>query len=191
MSALTRLAAINDHPFLGGLSLSLEALNVDIISWTQPLCRPPHPPYIHPMFTDLYNTDILTLSSTLEKASLSTPDGTARKVSKLCGSWLEIDLNVEGSVVSDCAMRVQACALGQASAAILKESIIGASLDELTAARDSLREMLKAGGEPPTGRFAKLAILQGVAKYPARHTSTMLAFDAAVAGFENAQEKAA
>ena len=143
------------------------------------------------MFTDLYNTDILALSSTLENASLPSPDGTARKVSKLCGSWLEIDLTVEGGIVSDCALRVQACALGQASAAILKEAIIGASLKELTAARDSLRAMLKADGALPAGRFAKLAILQGVAKYPARHTSTLLAFEAAVAAFEDAVERAA
>jgi NifU-like protein involved in Fe-S cluster formation len=143
------------------------------------------------MFTDLYNTDILTLSSTLENAALPTPDGTARKVSKLCGSWLEIDLKTEGGVVSQCAMRVQACALGQASAAILKQSIIGASLESLTSARDSLRAMLKDGGAAPAGRFAKLAVLSGVAKYPARHMSTLLAFDAAVAAFENALENAA
>ena len=143
------------------------------------------------MFTDLYNTDILTLSSTLENASLPAPDGTARKVSKLCGSWLEIDLNIEDGVVSDCALRVQACALGQASAAILKESVLGASLAELTDAREGLRALLKAGGAAPTGRFAKLALLAGVAKYPARHTSTLLAFDAAVAAFETAIERAA
>ena len=143
------------------------------------------------MFTDLYNTDILTLSSTLENASLPSPDGTARKVSKLCGSWLEIDLNIEDGVVSDCALRVQACALGQASAAILKESVLGASLAELTDAREGLRALLKAGGAAPTGRFAKLALLAGVAKFPARHTSTMLAFDAAVTAFENALERAA
>ncbi|WP_427454599.1 iron-sulfur cluster assembly scaffold protein [Litorimonas sp. WD9-15] len=138
------------------------------------------------MFSDLYNTDILSLSATLENAALPNPDGTARKVSKLCGSWLEIDLNVEDGVVSDCALRVQACALGQASAAILKESIIGSTLAELKTARDGLQALLKAGGEPPTGQFAKLALLSGVAAYPARHTSTLLAFEAAVAAFEAA-----
>ncbi len=143
------------------------------------------------MFTELYNTDILSLAATLENTSLSCPDGIARKVSKLCGSWLEIDLNVEDGVVSDCAMRVQACALGQASAALLKEVIVGASLEDLTLARDGLNAMLKEGGEPPAGRFMKLATLKGVAKYPARHTSTLLAFDAAVAAFENALESAA
>ena len=143
------------------------------------------------MFTDLYNTDILSLSSTLENAALSLPGGTARKVSKLCGSWLEIDLNIEDGVVSQCALRVQACALGQASAAILKEAIIGANFDEIKTARDSLHAMLKSGGTVPAGRFAKLALLAGVAKYPARHTSTLLAFEAALAAFEMAQENAA
>jgi len=140
------------------------------------------------MFSELYNTDILSLSATLENAELPSPDGTFRKVSKLCGSWLEIDLKVENDLVSDCALRVQACALGQASAAILKESIIGSSLAELRSARDSLRAMLKEGGDAPTGRFSKLGLLAGVAKYPARHISTLLAFDAAVSAFEAAQD---
>ena len=147
--------------------------------------------YIYPMFAELYNSDILTLSSTLENAALPWPDGTARKVSKLCGSWLEIDLNIEEGVVSDCALRVQACALGQASAAILKDAIIGANLEELTAAREGLRALLKDGAQPPRGRFEKLSLLSGVAKYPARHTSTLLAFDAAVAAFDDAVEHAA
>jgi len=122
---------------------------------------------------------------------LSSPDGTARKVSKLCGSWLEIDLNLDGDVVSECALRLQACALGQASAAILKEQIVGASLEELSAARDGLKAMLKEGAEPPSGRFKKLALLSGVSKYPARYTSTLLAFDAAVVAFESALDGAA
>jgi len=143
--------------------------------------------YILLMFTDLYNTDILSLSATLENAELSSPDGTARKVSKLCGSWLEIDLKIDAGAVTDCALRVQACALGQASAAILKQAIIGATLSDLRTARDGLRAMLKEGAEAPSGRFEKLALMAGVAKYPARHTSTMLAFDAAVEAFESAQ----
>jgi len=136
-------------------------------------------PYISLMFDDLYNTDILTLSASLKNERLDAPNGTARKVSKLCGSWLEIDVNMDGDVVSEVALRVQACALGQSSAAILQQGIIGASLEEITEAKDALRAMLKSDGEPPKGRFERLALLKGVKAYPARHTSTMLAFDAA------------
>jgi len=132
------------------------------------------------MFTELYNTDILSLSATLVNETLEAPQGTSRKVSKLCGSWVEIDVNVAGGIVSEAALRVQACALGQASAAILKAQIIGSDLEALTTARDGLRAMLKEAGEPPTGRFAQLKLLLGVADYPARHASTLLAFDAAV-----------
>jgi len=138
------------------------------------------------MLGTLYSTDILTLSSTLENAALDHPDGTARKVSKLCGSWVEIDVALDGDQVSDAAMRVQACALGQASAAILKERIVGSSLAELIEARDGLRAMLKEERPAPTGRFERLILLEGVRAYPARHQSTMLAFDAAVAAVEMA-----
>ena len=106
-------------------------------------------PYISLMFDDLYNTDILTLSASLKNERLDAPNGTARKVSKLCGSWLEIDVNMDGDVVSEVALRVQACALGQSSAAILQQGIIGASLEEITEAKDALRAMLKSDGEPP------------------------------------------
>ncbi|MEP6342313.1 MAG: iron-sulfur cluster assembly scaffold protein [Maricaulaceae bacterium] len=144
------------------------------------------------MLDDLYNTDILTLSAQLVDARLDATDGTAlygtaREVSKLCGSTLEIDVKFEDGLVSDVALRVEACALGQSSAAILQEAIIGASLQEIITARDALKAMLKAGGEPPLGRFAKLSLLRGVADYPARHTSTLLAFEAAIKAIEAAQ----
>lgn len=136
------------------------------------------------MIDDLYNTDILALSSTLRNETLNPFHGTSRKVSKLCGSWVEIDVKREGDVVSEAALRVQACALGQASAAILKESIVGATFEELVDARDALRAMLKENGKSPTGRFEKLKLLKGVKAYSARHTSTLLAFEAAVEAVE-------
>ena len=138
------------------------------------------------MISDLYNCDILGLAATLKNERLDAPHGTSRKVSKLCGSWLEIDINVENGCVSECALRVQACAIGQSSAAILQENIIGANIEELTFARESLRAMLKEAGPAPEGRFKKLALLESVRQYPARHTSTMLAFDAAVEAMDMA-----
>jgi NifU-like protein involved in Fe-S cluster formation len=46
--------------------------------------------------------------------------------------------------------------------------------------------MLKEDGEAPIGRFEKLKLLKGVKAYPARHTSTLLAFEAAVEAIEKA-----
>ena len=138
------------------------------------------------MLGSLYSTDVLSLASTLENGHLFAPDGTARKLSKLCGSEVEIDVAMDGDRVADAAIRIEACALGQASAALLLEQIRGATLDELVAARDALRAMLKEDGPAPTGRFARLALLEGVRAYPARHQSTLLAWEAAVAAVEAA-----
>lgn len=132
------------------------------------------------MVGGLYNTDILSLAGQLRAERLTEPDGTARKTARLCGSELELDVEMDGERVADAAIRVQACALGQASAAVLMDSVVGATLEELVEARDSLAAMLKEGGATPEGRFARLALLEGVREYPARHQSVMLAWDAAV-----------
>lgn len=132
------------------------------------------------MIDSLYNSDILGLAAALRNERLTRPCASARKVSKLCGSELEIDIAMNNGLVSEAAVRVKACALGQASAAVLMSAIEGASLAEIETARDALRAMLKSGGAAPSGRFEKLSALSGVAQYPARHASTLLAFDAAV-----------
>lgn len=142
------------------------------------------------MFDDLYNTEILTLSASLKNEYLEELHGTSRKVSKLCGSWVEIDVQLKAGLVAACALRVEACALGQSAAAILQQNIIGASLNEISEAVLALRAMLKEGAEPPTGRFAKLALLRGVQAYPVRHTSTLLAFEAAREAVQMALENA-
>ncbi|PHS37409.1 MAG: iron-sulfur cluster assembly scaffold protein [Robiginitomaculum sp.] len=140
------------------------------------------------MIDGLYNSDVLSLAANISHVGrLDAPCGSARKVAKLCGSWVEIDVCIKDGLVTDFAQRLQACALGQAAAAILARSVIGASPADIQTARDGLYAMLKQGEEPPTGRFAKLALLADVANYPARHLSTMLAFDAVLAALENAQ----
>jgi NifU-like protein involved in Fe-S cluster formation len=136
---------------------------------------------------DLYSSRILQLAADMPRAGrLDAPDGSAERTAKLCGSRIRVDVAVDDSRVSDFAQDVQACALGQAAAAVLGANVLGASLPELESARDGLRAMLKADGPAPGGRFADLAVLAAVKDYPARHASTMLAFEAAVAAMTNA-----
>jgi NifU-like protein involved in Fe-S cluster formation len=75
---------------------------------------------------------------------------------------------------------VQACALGQSSAAILYKNIINAEFKEVIDARNSLVLMLNGSDACFSPRFSELELLRGVSEYPARHTSTLLAFNAAV-----------
>lgn len=139
------------------------------------------------MIDDLYSRRILKLAAEMPHAGrLAAPQASAEKVSKLCGSRIVVDLSLTDGVVSDFAQEVHACALGQAAAGVLGAHVIGASVSELESARDALKAMLKSGGPPPTGRFAELANLRIVRDYPARHASTMLAFEAAVAAAHKA-----
>jgi NifU-like protein involved in Fe-S cluster formation len=132
------------------------------------------------MIDDLYSAKILKLAANMPRAGrLAAPDASSEKVSKLCGSRVVVDLRVEDGRVVDFAQDVQACALGQASAAVLGENVVGARVDEIESARDQLRAMLKAGGPAPEGRFVDLKVLEPVKDYPARHASTLLAFEAA------------
>ena len=132
------------------------------------------------MIDDLYSARVLKLAANLPRSGrLARPDASAEKVSKLCGSRVLVDVAVEDGRVADFAQEVKACALGQASASVLGAHVIGATLQELEQARDDFRAMLKEGGAPPAGRFAELALLEPVKDYPARHASTLLAFEAA------------
>lgn len=139
------------------------------------------------MIDDLYSAKLLKLAANLPRLGrLADPDASSEKVSKLCGSRVVVDVKVDGDRVVDFAQDVKACALGQASAAVLGAHVIGASLDELETTRDAFRAMLKSGGPAPEGRFADLALLAPVKDYPARHTSTLLAFEAVAEAVRNA-----
>lgn len=132
------------------------------------------------MFDDLYTARVLRLAADLpHRGRLAEPDASVEKTAKLCGSRVVVDVTVRDGRVAEFAQDVKACALGQASAGILGAGVIGASVEDLEAARDALRAMLKEGAPPPDGRFAELAVLAPVKDYPPRHASTLLAFEAA------------
>lgn len=140
---------------------------------------------------DLYHPRILELAGDIPHLGrLDAPDGAATKVSRVCGSVVTVELTLKDGVVSAVAVHPKACALGQAAAGVLAMHAIGATPAEIREARDALRAMLKEGAPPPTGRFWELRHLEGVRDYPARHASTMLAFDAAVDALEQAKAKA-
>jgi len=133
------------------------------------------------MLDDIYNRQILEYAGTIPRSGrLPAPDASATAHSRLCGSTVTVDLTMDGDVVTDFAHEVRACALGQASSAIMARNVVGASAAELRQVREDMRRMLKENGAPPEGRFAELKVLEPVRDYKARHASTMLTFDAVV-----------
>lgn len=133
------------------------------------------------MIDELYSGRILGLAANLPRTGrLPSPAGSAEKVARLCGSKIIVDVTLKGGRIADFAQEVKACALGQAAAAILGGSVIGAQPEEVELALRAFRAMLKTGGAPPTGRFSDLSMLQVVKDYPQRHASALLAFEATV-----------
>jgi NifU-like protein involved in Fe-S cluster formation len=133
------------------------------------------------MLDDIYNTKILELAGNIPRIGrLDHPDATAKAHSRLCGSTVTVDVKVENGRVSDFAHDVKACALGQASSAIMAHNVIGSTPDELRELRETVRRMLKENGAPPDGRWADIRYLEPVRDHRARHASTMLTFDAVV-----------
>lgn len=140
---------------------------------------------------DLYHPRILELAAAIPHVGrLDAPDGAATKVSRICGSVVTVELKLSDGRVSAIAVHPKACALGQAATGVLAMNALGATPAEIRAAREALRAMLKDGAAPPSGRFWELRHLSGVRDYPARHASTMLAFDAAVEALDQAQANA-
>jgi NifU-like protein involved in Fe-S cluster formation len=139
--------------------------------------------------SDLYSERIIALAATIPPAGhLAAPDATASAHSKLCGSTISIELAMKDDRVSDYAQTVRACLLGQASAAIMANTIVGSTEAELREVAATMRRMLKEGGPPPTGRWADLEALEPVREVKGRHASTMLAFDAVVRALDKIAE---
>ena len=134
------------------------------------------------MLNDVYNKRILELAAEIPRLGrLPHPDASATAHSKLCGSTVKVDLVLRDGRVADFAHDVKACALGQASSSIMARNIVGSTPQELRALRDNVRRMLKENAGPPdTAKWADIAVLEPVRDYKARHSSTLLTFDAVV-----------
>jgi len=133
------------------------------------------------MLNEMYNKRILELAADIPRLGrLPDAHASATAHSKLCGSTVTVDLKVEGERVTDFAHEVKACALGQASSSIMARLVVESTAEELREVRLALRRMLKEGGEPPSGRWEDLRVLEPVRDFKARHASTLLTFDAVV-----------
>lgn len=130
--------------------------------------------------TDLYSDRILEIAGNQPRPGrLAAADASARRVSRICGSSIEVDIAVTDGVITGYGHEISACALGQTSAAIVATHIVGTPVDEFRRVRDEMIAMLKDNGGPPAGeRWGDLRYLEPVRDYRPRHTSTLLVFDA-------------
>lgn len=143
------------------------------------------------MSSPLYNRDILRLAASVPpRRRLDSPDATSERRSPTCGSRVRVDVRIGADGrVADLAMEVSACALGQASAALLCAHAEGRTANELAAAARALRHWLTEADSPSAAPFWPGIDALGVARaYPARHASILLAFEAAAEAASRAGE---
>lgn len=129
--------------------------------------------------TVLYTPEVLALTVRLADFPWdeSLPlQGEAR--SRSCGSLIRLGLaaDAEGRI-ERVAVRSQACAIGQAAAAIFADGAAGLTGDDLRAAHQGLLRWL--AGEGPLPEWPGLSAIIAARDYPGRHGAILLAWQAA------------
>ena len=131
-------------------------------------------------FVTLYSRHILRLAASIpHHARLADAQATSEKRALVCGSRVVVDVatDAEGRVIA-LGQEVHACALGQASAALMGTHVIGRTPAELSEARDALAAYL-AGTRADPGDWPGLTVFAEARRLPARHGAILLPFEAA------------
>lgn len=130
--------------------------------------------------TKLYSPALLGLATGLARFPL-TDDLPLRAEarSRSCGSVMHLGLALgEDGRVARIGMRVSACAIGQASAALLAQGAEGADPVRIADTADALAAWLAGEGDLPTG-WPGLEPLAPARAHPGRHGALLLPWKAA------------
>ena len=134
----------------------------------------------------LYTRDILRLAGGISRVgTLDDADGAATRTSRLCGSSMTVEIAVADGRIADYAQRIQACAFGQASAALFAEAAPGRSAAEVEAGRAQIEAFLK-GGATPEGVWSAFERLEPVREVTSRHGAVLLPFETTLAALQAA-----
>ncbi|MGI3167843.1 iron-sulfur cluster assembly scaffold protein [Pseudooceanicola sp. C21-150M6] len=127
----------------------------------------------------LYSNRILGLAADIpHQTRLETPDASVKRRAPLCGSTVTVDVVMKDGRVAEYGQDVKACALGQAAASVVGANVIGTTPDQIRAALDALKAMLKEGGPAPEAPFDGLEVLRPAQEYKNRHASILLSLEA-------------
>ena len=127
----------------------------------------------------LYTPQLLSLATGLAAFPLSDDlPLRAEERSRTCGSVIALGLALDDDgLVSGVGMRVSACAIGQASAALMAQAIRGDSPGGVRQTADGLERWLAGKGELP--HWPGIAALIPARDHPGRHGALLLPWKAA------------
>ena len=133
----------------------------------------------------LYTPQVLAAAVSLARFPMADElslRGEARSAS--CGSTLAIGLALDDEgAVDRIGLSAQACAIGQASAAVFAQGAAGRSGAQIAASAQAIRGWLRDEGDMPD--WPGLELLEPARAFPARHGAILLAWDAAVKALAN------
>jgi NifU-like protein involved in Fe-S cluster formation len=134
----------------------------------------------------LYTRDILRLAASLgEPAVLDRVDGKAERRSVTCGSRVAVAVTLAGGKVAAVSQRVEACAFGQAAAALMVAGAVGRTAADVGAALGGLERWLK-GDDEAVGAWPGLGVLEPARSRVGRHGAILLPFQALLGAIEAA-----
>ena len=135
-----------------------------------------------------YTREILRLAAAIPYLErFEEVEGATEGRSKTCGSKMRIAVELDwAGRVRIFRQAVEACAYGQASAALMGGHVIGRSADEVAAALTELEAWLAGNGEVPSS-WPGLDILEPARARKGRHGAILLPFRTLLAAIEEAQ----
>lgn len=141
------------------------------------------------MASELYSRDILRLAASLPHGdSLAFADGCAELRAPLCGSTMQAEVALANDKIIGVAIITHACALGQASAAILRLHAPGTDLAFIASIREQLAQALTGDAGMPMD-WPELIFLAPARKHASRHGAILLPYDVLLAAAETARNK--
>ena len=139
------------------------------------------------MSAPLYTRDILRLAASLgEPAVLERVDGEAERRAVTCGSTVTVAVTVADGRVAAVSQRVQACAFGQAAAALMFAEAPGKSAEQVRVALAGVGRWLK-GDDGSVTAWPGLAVLDPARSRVGRHQAILLPFEALLGAIETAE----
>ena len=139
------------------------------------------------MTEPLYTREILRLAASLVPFEpLARTDGEAELRSPTCGSKLRLAVAVDDGRVTQIAQKVEACAFGQASAAVMMAGVTGCNLAEARGALAGVEAWL-GGDDAACANWPGLEALGPARSRIGRHGAMLLPWRALVAALEAAR----
>ena len=133
----------------------------------------------------LYSPRLLALSASLADYPLGRDlTFTAEERSRTCGSVISLGMELDAEArVSEIGLQVSACAVGQASAAVLAGGIVGKGVTDISNATDAIVAWLANEGSAPD--WPGFDALDAAKAHKGRHGALLLAWAAAKAALSS------